>query len=435
MSIILSPSQIQVPSGGHFHEVTNGTNSFRDLWGSGSPEGVVAANRGSSYRDITNGVIYVKVTGTGNTGWSAVTSAATEAAANTFRGNPTAATAAAQDIAVAAERALGRTAAGNLAALSPQDFRAVSRRAMFAIPFAATINWDLANGTYQSIASTGDFTLNFPSNVVAGEKVTLYVTGSATSMTLGAGFEGCNGGTSPIALSGSKNRVEIFFDTATTATVYSTCPNIKAPVIVNPVWSSISNGAFRSFGGNVSYTSLQAFLQRRRESFPATYFNDATHHQYIPSWRFIPAANGGIPQGVTPANVNLNIPVNLVNVNHAGVNYPMKVELYGIAGSYTDMDAGNSPFNAALSNLTTASSANSYEFNDNTTFTGPMDFDVTDIVTEIASEPTWNENRRMYFIMTLTADSSTSPTLPAFGVSGLTFRSDAPFGATLTYTN
>lgn len=40
-----------------------------DLSGSGSPEGVVAATVGKIYRDTTNGFLYVKRTGAGNTGW------------------------------------------------------------------------------------------------------------------------------------------------------------------------------------------------------------------------------------------------------------------------------------------------------------------------------------------------------------------------------
>lgn len=39
------------------------------LSGSGSPEGVVTANPGTTYDDATNNVFYVKDTGTGNTGW------------------------------------------------------------------------------------------------------------------------------------------------------------------------------------------------------------------------------------------------------------------------------------------------------------------------------------------------------------------------------
>lgn len=40
--------------------------------GSGSPEGARAGNPGDIYRDTTNGLLYVKNTGTGNTGWKLV---------------------------------------------------------------------------------------------------------------------------------------------------------------------------------------------------------------------------------------------------------------------------------------------------------------------------------------------------------------------------
>lgn len=42
----------------------------------GSPEGVITANIGSFYTDTTNGVAYMKKSGTGNTGWKLVTQAA-----------------------------------------------------------------------------------------------------------------------------------------------------------------------------------------------------------------------------------------------------------------------------------------------------------------------------------------------------------------------
>ena len=44
--------------------------------GSGSPEGVVTAPVGSLYTDTTNGVLYIKETGTGNTGWGSYLSTA-----------------------------------------------------------------------------------------------------------------------------------------------------------------------------------------------------------------------------------------------------------------------------------------------------------------------------------------------------------------------
>ena len=39
------------------------------LTGEGSPEGVVTANVGASYVDVTSDTVYFKATGTGNTGW------------------------------------------------------------------------------------------------------------------------------------------------------------------------------------------------------------------------------------------------------------------------------------------------------------------------------------------------------------------------------
>ncbi len=39
------------------------------LNGSGSPEGVVTANPGTTYFDTASAIFWVKQTGTGNTGW------------------------------------------------------------------------------------------------------------------------------------------------------------------------------------------------------------------------------------------------------------------------------------------------------------------------------------------------------------------------------
>ena len=50
------------------------TNICRDTAGNGSPEGVVTANKGSTYRRFDGGAascFYVKESGTGNTGWVA----------------------------------------------------------------------------------------------------------------------------------------------------------------------------------------------------------------------------------------------------------------------------------------------------------------------------------------------------------------------------
>lgn len=54
------------------------TNSVSELNISGSPEGVVSANPSSLAHDRSSGNIYVKATGTGNTGWVLLTNADTD---------------------------------------------------------------------------------------------------------------------------------------------------------------------------------------------------------------------------------------------------------------------------------------------------------------------------------------------------------------------
>ena len=425
MTINLAPNRIEVPTGSQFQIVTDGASTFNDLWGSGSPEGVISANRGSSYRDIANGAIYVKVTGTGNTGWSAVSTGIGNRSANSVFGNPTAASAAAQDIAVAAERALGRTVAGNLAALSPRDFRAVSRRAMFAIPFSSTINWDLANGTYQSIASTGDFTLNFPSNVVAGEKITLYVTGSATTMTLGTGFELCGGGSAAIALSGSKNRVEIFFDTATTATVSNVCVGIDAQVIVNPTWTEGAISLTAS-GTQIGLPTARIGYIQRSGGEPA-YFRTESRWRTVCYMTFTPPANGGIPQGATPSNVTLTLNRNLTNTFLD--TWQMNFEVAGLPGNLTTYPT---PATSLVANLTTARSVESYSVIEIGSSQPVYTFDVTDVVTEIVSDPTWTDSRTLILMVVLAASSPDFPRPGSGDYTQLAFQ--LPVGG-LVYTN
>jgi len=56
--------------------LTSGGIEFQDgrikTQGSGSPEGTVAATVGSEYTDTSNGLLYLKLSGSGNTGWSVV---------------------------------------------------------------------------------------------------------------------------------------------------------------------------------------------------------------------------------------------------------------------------------------------------------------------------------------------------------------------------
>lgn len=62
---LVVPGGVQGPSG------TNGTNgtNLAAYTGNGTPEGVVTADRGSTYWDYTNLIFYVKHGASGNTGW------------------------------------------------------------------------------------------------------------------------------------------------------------------------------------------------------------------------------------------------------------------------------------------------------------------------------------------------------------------------------
>lgn len=61
-------NNFQLPVGG---AVMDKAIKFFDSWfsGSGSPEGVVTSAVGKFYMDLTNGAIYAKTSGAGNTGW------------------------------------------------------------------------------------------------------------------------------------------------------------------------------------------------------------------------------------------------------------------------------------------------------------------------------------------------------------------------------
>ena len=56
---------------GEFVEYNDGTDTFKLFSSDGSPEGVIAADKGSQAADITNGALYIKTTDTANTGWLA----------------------------------------------------------------------------------------------------------------------------------------------------------------------------------------------------------------------------------------------------------------------------------------------------------------------------------------------------------------------------
>ena len=49
------------------------TTNIIDFWGTGSPNNVVTASPNARYTDNSNGNVWVKVTGTGSSGWQQVT--------------------------------------------------------------------------------------------------------------------------------------------------------------------------------------------------------------------------------------------------------------------------------------------------------------------------------------------------------------------------
>ena len=65
--------------------VSLGSTGTTGRSGAGSPQGVVTAPVGTTYVDTTSGDLWVKQTGTGNTGWVLATSVA--AATGVFAGN------------------------------------------------------------------------------------------------------------------------------------------------------------------------------------------------------------------------------------------------------------------------------------------------------------------------------------------------------------
>ena len=78
---------------GEFVEYNDGTDTFKLFSSDGSPEGVLAADKGSQAADITNGALYIKTTDTANTGWLAASTggggAWTELSSATISGTPT----------------------------------------------------------------------------------------------------------------------------------------------------------------------------------------------------------------------------------------------------------------------------------------------------------------------------------------------------------
>lgn len=138
---------------------------------------------------------------------------------------------------MATETFKGRITAGTGA---PEDLtivqaRKLLRRAMYTISTpGSSYTLDVTNGLYQKTTLTANWTLVFPTTTPeAGESVFLYVkqpaSGGPRTLTLDTGFQ-APGGRSSIVLSTAANavdRLELFFDSTSTATVTIT-KDIKA---------------------------------------------------------------------------------------------------------------------------------------------------------------------------------------------------------------
>jgi hypothetical protein len=343
MSNFLSRLFVLVTSGLPFRTVSDGTNEISETAGTGTPEGAVTANPGSRYINYTDGTIWTKSSGSGNTGWSqlglyshpnhtgdvtsvgdgattiaqdavtegkilngavsnaklanvataiikgrlsaesgppedldpsqartvlnvadganiythpnhtgAVTSTgdgATVIADNAVTAIKIAADAvtntkiqnAAVSSAKLTDASVGNAKLGNMlenrvkARLLgsgtglPQDLTARQVRGLLRIiapdtTFASTIDWSIEDGVSRRLAANGNFTLNFPTGVVtAGETVLWYITPLvASTITLGSGYQVPAGHSITLSGAGKKDRLLMFFDTATTCTVIIT---------------------------------------------------------------------------------------------------------------------------------------------------------------------------------------------------------------------
>ncbi len=107
--------------------------------------------------------------------------------------------------------------------LTINDARLTLRRNKYTIPTTnGTYTLDLASGLFQQVNLTGNWTLGFPTSVTAGETCFIYVVNDSTprSITLGSGYQvpGGSGSFNLTQTANAKDRIELFFDTTTTAT-------------------------------------------------------------------------------------------------------------------------------------------------------------------------------------------------------------------------
>lgn len=223
MPVSLSRNEIQVALGSSYQLVTSGSNTFTDLWGSGSPESNIAAEPGSSYRDITNGMMYVKATGSGNTGWLALSTGLAAMPAVTVKANPTAAAATPTDLAVGINEFIVNTG-GVLVSQKLRPHLNVEP-SVVTLADGATISWDLADGLFANVTLGGNRTLAAPGNLQAGQTMILVVNQDGTggrTLTWDAVFR-FSGGTAP-TLSTAANARDVFYLSSVDGTSIITSP-------------------------------------------------------------------------------------------------------------------------------------------------------------------------------------------------------------------
>lgn len=75
MPTFLSRLNSLISGGSPFRTVSSGSGEIAEIAGTGNPEGVITANPGSRYINYSNGSVWSKSTGTGNTGWLPVSEA------------------------------------------------------------------------------------------------------------------------------------------------------------------------------------------------------------------------------------------------------------------------------------------------------------------------------------------------------------------------
>lgn len=156
--------------------LTNGSGTAGFAVGTASPEGVTTATPGFQFHDVTNGKLYLKVTGTGNTGWQEVQVAGAAISGTAFNGAAFDVTTASQTIDGAFDSyRVTHSAAGTTLTLSSTNWPIGATRRVtkentstntvtFAPPSGGTINGAAVDATmvapgssFASATDRGDF--------------------------------------------------------------------------------------------------------------------------------------------------------------------------------------------------------------------------------------------------------------------------------------